>query len=125
MTAGYGGRECAEPPDPLDEETIDGIFTAVADSRRRLLVAYLADATDGTATIDELLDHTVDRLSRPRDRCRVALLHKDLPVLADAGLIDYDERSETVRYHGRPFPEELLAAAESVSSMDYRPSSSG
>lgn len=83
------------------------------------------DSGENTATIDELLDHTEDVLSRPRDRSRTALLHKDLPALADAGLIDYDRRSGTVRYYGHSLAEQVLIAAEAASSLTYRPSSDG
>jgi len=36
------------------------------------------------------------------------LRHSHLPKLEDAGLVEYDSRSETVRYWSQPSLEELL-----------------
>lgn len=53
--------------------------------------------------------------SKDRDRILAALHHHHLPMLADAGLITYDARSETVRYVGDPTVERLLETLSDLS----------
>jgi hypothetical protein len=43
-----------------------------------------------------------------RDRTLIALQHRTLPRLDGAGVIDFDRRTDTVRYHGNELVEELL-----------------
>ncbi len=44
------------------------------------------------------------------DETAVRLQHSTLPRLEDAGLVEHDSRSDTVRYHGDQRVEELLDA---------------
>lgn len=77
------------------EPTLDDVFRALADRRRRIvLVALLGSETP--LTIDELAAEIVarEREERPTDgstceleRVRIDLYHKQLPHLADAGLV--------------------------------------
>lgn len=41
-----------------------------------------------------------------------ALRERHLPRLIEACVVDFDERSETVRYHGQPSLEEWIEHAE-------------
>lgn len=61
-------------------------------------------------TLDELADVVVDRDGGVDDpsRARIRLHHCDLPKLAETGVIEYDPRSEAVRYRGRDALEGLL-----------------
>ncbi len=50
-----------------------------------------------------------------RRRVEASLHHMHLPKLADANIIDYDPRSESIRYWGQPVLEEY---AEHVAAME-------
>lgn len=81
------------------------ILSVLANQRRRRLLAYLHDKDGDVASFAELTDYlvvgeadSVDDLDT--DGVAISLHHTDLPKLADVGLIEYDTRSQTVRYRG-------------------------
>lgn len=82
------------------ETSLDELHRALADDRRRLVLRHLATAPDDVAVVDDLVDEIVTRAELPVDRDRVAvgLHHGVLPHLDEAGLVEYDARSRTVRY---------------------------
>lgn len=82
---------------------IDLLFEVLADRQRRLVLGYLETTSDGVAEYAELVEHVVaetqtEATDDARERVAANLHHRHLPKLADADLIDYDQRSETVRY---------------------------
>ena len=84
------------------------LFDLLADRRRRFALAYLADAADGAVTFEALAEAVAARECEgsgvvPDDRrtdVEVSLHHNHLPRLADAGLVEYDRGTGTVRYRG-------------------------
>ena len=84
--------------------TIDTVFSALADSQRRLLVRYLSQQTHETVTVREL----AAALESDPTNTEPRLHHVHLPHLDAAGHIDYDDRTGTVRYHGNEFLEDVL-----------------
>lgn len=87
------------------EGSLDRLFKLLANERRRRILFYLDGKEGDVASIVELIDYvvvheaeSVDDLTS--DEVAIALYHKHLPKLADAGLIEYDARSRTVRYRG-------------------------
>ena len=98
-------------------ERLDEIFDALADSRRRHVLSYLSEKTGDVATLSELIAEVVARESnRERDSehyesVAIDLHHAHLPNLEEFGLIEYDERSQTVRYHERPRVAAYLSVA--------------
>lgn len=89
---------------PDAQLSMDAVLELLADRRRRELLERLFSQPSETTTIDELVEHLMDRESearneRPaRDSIEIKLLHVHLPKLADAGILEYDERSREVRY---------------------------
>ena len=87
------------------EESRDRLFEVLANERRRRIILYL-DRKDGeVASTLELIDYvmvheaeSIDDLAS--DEVTIALYHRHLPRLEEAGLIEYDARSRTVRYRG-------------------------
>ncbi|WP_458205625.1 DUF7344 domain-containing protein [Haladaptatus sp. NG-SE-30] len=67
---------------------------------------------------DELVSHLIqeDTSVTPDDTTwvKLELHHKHLPKLAAAGVIDYDRRDETVRYHGGKTLEDAVAFAANI-----------
>lgn len=85
------------------DDSTDALFSALANKRRRHVLQYFQSSSDDVASLEELVD-AVPRDERTDGRKRVALRlhHVTLPKLEDAGLLEYDARSNTVRYRGNP-----------------------
>lgn len=104
-------RPVAETP------SLDLVFDLLADQRRRYALYYLYDSTDGVATVDEIADHVVSledqcQVDDPQSHVITALQHVHLPKLEDAGVLEHDTRSQTVRYWSQPSLEEWLEHAQ-------------
>lgn len=133
-------RETEQGPAELTAEvtpSLSVLFDILSSSCRRYALYYLYDQADGVATVDELTDaiatfqNTVTAQSsgentseaanssdfesereEQRQRIRMELQHTHLPKLADIGILEYDQRSDTVRYWTQPSLEEWLEHAK-------------
>lgn len=103
------GTDCA----PVTPE-IDTVFELLADSTRRQTCLYLMHSDANVVTVDDLVEILADD-DTDRDRLAIDLHHRHLPKLADAGIIEYDPRSNTTRYWGQPTVEKW---AEHVRAID-------
>lgn len=105
----------------MDDPTHDALFRVLAEPHRRVVCRYLASRDEGVANVDDLVDHVVHRDGArenvepedvgPEDRRRqveIRLHHVHLPMLSDAGIVEFDARSGIVRYRGSELLEELL-----------------
>jgi DNA-binding transcriptional ArsR family regulator len=85
--------------------SVDALLDVLADADRRYLVDYLRDQSDHTASFEAAAKHVITEVAREQgvqpnhDDVQVALHHHHLPKLADAGIVEYDIRSQTIRYH--------------------------
>jgi len=97
----------------------DELFRALANDRRRLVLRQLATTDGDVASVDDLVDEIVARADLPvdRERVAVALHHGALPHLDEAGLVEYDARSRTVRYRETPQVERALHLAGDVEAV--------
>ena len=99
------------------EMNLDALFEALADAQRRRILAYLDATDDDVAAYSDLIEHVADdsagESTTDRDRIAVSLHHNHLPKLADVGVVEYDARSETVRYRGGPAVSEWLDLVQS------------
>lgn len=100
-----------------DTRTIktDVALSLVTDRRRREVLRYLIEADDDAVSLDDLVDEVVTEEAGPPDSSRptrkqvaVTLQHSHLPMLDDAGVVEYDTRSDTVRYYPCEFLEDLV-----------------
>lgn len=95
---------------PISKETA---LRLVADEDRRRVLNALIDSSENTASLQELADQMAV-LSAPggviteTNRSTVKLKHAILPRLDESGLIEYDWRSETVRYRPDENLEQLI-----------------
>ncbi|WP_132057491.1 DUF7344 domain-containing protein [Halorussus amylolyticus] len=89
---------------------LDALFECLASRQRRLVLTHLVETDDGIATFSNLIRHVLGEGTRDEDRERLAvrLHHVHLPKLDDHGFVEYDARSETVRYRGGPAVTEWI-----------------
>lgn len=95
------------------EIEIEDAIRLVADEERRRVVATMVDHPEDTVSLGELADRVAGGPSprgipADRDRALASLKHNHLPRLDDTGVIEYDWRSETVRYYPHEPVERLL-----------------
>jgi len=110
------GLEFYADEEDIDYPPPDDLFSALASSKRRRLLAALP--AQSAMTLDELTDilvgwqSTADGPVGPDEwaKVKIELVHAHLPLLADVGLITYeDEEIERAEY---PEPvEELVTFA--------------
>lgn len=91
----------------------DSLIGALSKRRRRYLLYLLAE--DATVPIEEIADwilaleaEALDRrgLDAERTDVLIGLLHRDVPVLEEAGVITFDEETNVVD-RGRRFSEAI------------------
>lgn len=99
----------------MTSNSLDACFQLVADRRRRRVIQQLRHETDGTTTIDDLVDRlhsggsvSADDRHVDREDLAIQLHHTTLPKLEDHGVVDYDHRSGTVRYQPNDQVETVL-----------------
>ena len=94
--------------------SLDTVFELLADRRRRYVLYCLAAAGENRVlTVEDVVDRVTEwerewdddrdseRADR-RERVRIDLHHDHIPRLADAGLVDYDARTGTIRNWNAP-----------------------
>lgn len=78
----------------LDASVLDWLFRALADGRRRIVLAHLLDTEDGGATFDDLVDAVVEAETHSPatelESVAISLDHHHLPLLAEKGLVEYE-----------------------------------
>lgn len=91
----------------------DALFDALANDQRRAVLTVLESRTAGAESdalsVAELADAVVatefdgvgDVATEP-SRATVTLLHRDLPKLADVGLVSHDRAADRVAFEGHP-----------------------
>ncbi|SFS57018.1 DUF7344 domain-containing protein [Halostagnicola kamekurae] len=118
-----GLLEHLEDQDRNADET-DALFEALADPRRRRIVETLADRSHAV-TVESIAmdltrepDHGNTQSVAPGDWRHVmgAIVHTDLPLLEDAGLIEYDRDESSVRYRDGSGRDDETAAIVELSA---------
>lgn len=99
------------PDSDAKQDRLDRLCTALATDERRAVLAYFPSSDDDDVSFDDLVEWMVARDTLPHDRETVALTlhHKTLPKSADSGLVDYDDRSQGIRYRGDPLVERVVS----------------
>ena len=97
--------------------SFDTLFDLLADSRRRYALYALVGAEDGLADVETLADEVAMWEARTGDATITEELREEigeelrethLPCLAEADIIEYDDRSDVARYWRQPTLEEYL-----------------
>ena len=83
-----------------EREVVDSLYRVLANQRRRQVIRLLAERDDPT-TVADLTDRVraADAGLDPSDRDRVALElhHSHLPMMDDAGVVEYDGEDRVAR----------------------------
>ncbi|MCL7416417.1 MAG: hypothetical protein M8354_01070 [Halalkalicoccus sp.] len=97
--------------------SLDTVFGVLSDRRKRY-VLYALRGAEGNAMTVEQLTRSVRRMEgsgidedAPK-RVAEDLRERHIPELVATDAVEYDERSETARYHSVPSLEEWLEHAE-------------
>lgn len=101
------------------EPSLDTVFGLLANRRRRYVLYYLADEDEETVVrVEEVAaqiaswerewNATASEDAAARRTVRIDLHHNHLPRLDDAGLIEYDARTETIRNWATPTLEQWV-----------------
>lgn len=91
----------------------DTALRLLANQQRRRVLRHVTDG-NGTTTVDQLIDSLLTGTSpsadrgATRDRLAISLHHVHLPMLQEAGVIEYDSHRETIQYHSIDLVEEIL-----------------
>lgn len=95
-----------------NQPSLGRLLELLANRRRRYVLYYLDEVETAAVTLDELADQLIEwerdwngyegPTATRREDVRIELHHNHLPRLADAALIDYDARTETVRNWEEP-----------------------
>ena len=107
----------------LSTPMVDDVFALLADWRRRGVCRYFVTTGSSSAHVETLAAGVARRAAGggldPSETCeeavRTALVDEHLPRLDEAGVLDFDERSESVRYWGLPAMEKWVEHAAAVS----------
>lgn len=95
-----------------ESQFLDLTYRSVADQRRRHALRYLRDVSAETAALEDLVDYAVQQETNSpapdREAVQIDLYHVHLPLLDEAGAIDFDSRTETGRYRNHSTVETLL-----------------
>ncbi|WP_115864575.1 DUF7344 domain-containing protein [Halorussus litoreus] len=105
-----------------DSESLDAVFRALADYRRRCVCHYLVRSEEplGVADLAERVAASTSGTSRAVltdaavEKSRAELVRMHLPRLADAGIVEYDREAGRVELAESPGVRACLRAASTV-----------
>jgi len=96
----------------------DDLYRSIATQRRRNVLAYLHESDVTTESLDDVVDAVVEKETHSpgpdRESVRIDLYHRHLPLLDEAGIIDFDAYTETVQYENNSQIEALLRATPAL-----------
>ncbi|WP_425498449.1 DUF7344 domain-containing protein [Natrinema soli] len=84
--------------------SVDAVFEVLAHHHRHVLLRFLSNAPERTATVDEVAAHLMKQEAQRigeqpgRDQVEMAIHHIHLPMLTEVGIVEYDVRSTELRY---------------------------
>lgn len=101
--------------------SLDAILDILAHHRRRILLEYLWEQPGNDASFKEVTEHILLKVGQKQETkpnhndIQIELQHQHLPKMEDTGVIEYDIRSQTIRYHEN---ERLEIAYERIHDLE-------
>ncbi|WP_222913354.1 hypothetical protein [Natrinema sp. SYSU A 869] len=99
-----------EQQNSLHPKKKDELLTILANHHRRIILNYFQNLSDNVASIQDLAEEIIEQDNGGKKQVTLQLLHSTLPRLADVGAIEYDQRSNTVRYQGHSKLEMMMGS---------------
>lgn len=105
-----------------ESESLDSVFRALSDHRRRCVCHYLA-RTDGPLSVTELAELLAASMSEKTravltseeiEKTRTELVRMHLPKLTEAGVVEHDRDENVVALADSPGVRECLDGVEDV-----------
>lgn len=94
----------------LAPDRTDELYHALADEKQRIVFRYFLQTGADSATVADLVAFAKrEGVEATRKRLEVRFHHAVLPHLSESGFVEYDPRSNTVRYRDRPQLEAILS----------------
>lgn len=101
---------------PLDE-----LLPLLADQHCRATLSYFRDSPEDVTPVLNLANEISKEDHGGTEQIVLDLHHSVLPRLADADAVDYDARSQTIRYRGHTELETLLDSIAECYLVDTEP----
>lgn len=97
---------------PQSQQTVEtnDLLTICAAQQCRPILSYFQDSSEDTARLTDVIDTLEKGGHGDREQVSMQLHHSALPRLAEVGYLDYDKRSDIIRYQGHPELEALAVA---------------
>lgn len=116
---GKGWQDMSDESDGFSDTTLslDEMLDLLANRQRRCLLEGLKEEADPTVSLDDAVSYVGNQIAEESEHqpteedVKVQLRHHHLPRLAESNLVDFDPRSETIRYREN---EQLEAFHEHV-----------
>ncbi|MFH5801599.1 hypothetical protein [Haladaptatus sp. CMAA 1911] len=105
--------------DPLTPDlTLGTASKLLKKSMRREIIRYFIAEETTTANLSQLADYVHEEIDSidSSEHARIRLDHIHLPLLADSGVVELDERSETIRYRNGELLKHLLEIVDAQES---------
>lgn len=96
----------------IEPEEVDELFTVLADPHCRTIIFYFRNTSTEVATVADLTSEVESGVTD--EEIAIQLHHSALPRLDDAGIVEYDPRSNTVRYLDHGMPQTLIDDIEAL-----------
>lgn len=80
-----------------DQNVTDRVLEALAHQYRRNTLCFLAAAERDAVSLEDVSEELASSSGPPVEDIKASLHHNHLPKLEEAGFVEYDERSGTIR----------------------------
>ncbi|WP_456071277.1 DUF7344 domain-containing protein [Haladaptatus caseinilyticus] len=88
-------------------------FDLLRNDQRRCILNELHQTDDSAVSLETLISEVSEVVETPRQSIETEIRHVHLPKLRDNGVVEYDPRTEMVRYfEHEPLGEHLALARE-------------
>lgn len=95
--------------DELGPKTLNQLLSALSHEDARGALTYFRETSENVASLNVLAEYIANSQNgcdtSSAERIAIYLHHAGLPKLAEAGVLDYDPRSKTVRCWDHPLLE--------------------
>lgn len=112
--------DCRDSHDQLQADALDELLALLATKHCRPLLWYFQECSADVASVQQLSDEIAPEASTDPGRVSLILRHVTLPKLDDAHVIDYDPRTNMVRYYGDPDLETFLDVTREIRQEGMR-----